>query len=70
MKIYESLLKVKKAADPLRTVRGITMENRDEAVQHLEVLMASVQSALSFGATRYDTVRAVAGEVSDYLKEV
>lgn len=69
MKIYEALLKVKQAADPLRTTRGITEENRDEAVQHLEELLSSVKLALDSGATRYDMVCSVAGKVPEYLKE-
>lgn len=69
MKIYNALLKVKQAADPLRTTRGITEENRDEAVQNLEDLMSAVKLSLEAGATRYAMVCAVAGEVPDYLKE-
>jgi len=69
MKVYEALLKVKQAADPLRTTRGITEENRDEAVQQLEGLMSSVKLALDAGATRYDMVCSVAGKVPEYLKE-
>ena len=69
MKIYEALLEVKQAADPLRTTRGITEENRDEAVKHLEELLSSVKFALASGATRYDMVSAVAGDVPAYLKE-
>lgn len=69
MKIYEALLKVKQAADPLRTTREVTEENRDEAVQNLESLMAAVKHSLDAGATRYDMVCSVAGKVPEYLKE-
>lgn len=69
MKIYKALLKVKQAADPLRTTRGVTEENRDEAVQNLEALMSAVKLSLDAGATRYDMVCAVAGKVPEYLKE-
>ena len=69
MKIYEALLKVKQAADPLRTTRGITEENRDEAVRNLEGLMSAVKLSLDAGATRYDMVCSVAGMVPEYLKE-
>jgi biotin synthase-like enzyme len=69
MKIYEALLKVKQAADPLRTTQGITPENRDEAIQHLEELLTSAKSAIDAGATRYDMICAVAGKVPEYLKE-
>jgi hypothetical protein len=69
MKIYNALLKVKQAADPLRTTRGITEENRDEAVGHLENLMSAVKLSLDAGATRYDMVCSVAGKVPEYLKE-
>lgn len=69
MKIYNALLKVKQAADPLRTTREVTEENRDEAVQNLESLMSAVKLSLDAGATRYDMVCAVAGKVPEYLKE-
>ena len=69
MKTYEALLKVKQAADPLRTTRAITEENRDEAVQELVTLMTAVKLATDSGATRYDVVCSVAGRVPEYLKE-
>jgi len=69
MKVYETLLKVKRAADPLRTTRGITEENRDEAVQQLQALMSAVKLSLDAGATRYEMVCSVAGKVPEYLKE-
>lgn len=68
MKIYNALLKVKQAADPLRTTNTITTENRDEAVRDLETLMAAVKLATDIGATRYDVVCSVAGQVPEYLK--
>lgn len=69
MKIYNALLKVQQAADPLRTTRGITEENRDEAVRNLENLLSAVKLSLDAGATRYDMVCSVAGKVPAYLKE-
>lgn len=69
MKIYEALLKVKNNADPLRTTRAVTEENRDEAVQHLEALLSSVKLALDSGASRYEMLCSVAGSVPAYLKE-
>lgn len=68
MKLYNALLMVKQAADPLRTTNSITEENRDEAVRELEALMTAVKLATDTGATRHDVVCAVAGTVSDYLK--
>lgn len=69
MKIYNALMGVKQAADQIRTTRGITEENRDEAVQQLKNLSSAVRLSTDVGATRYDIVCAVAGKVSEYLKE-
>lgn len=69
MTLYECLQDVAKYANPIATVRGITSENRQEAVDQFEKLMYAISQARKSGASEYDITEAVGGRVATYLKE-
>lgn len=69
MTLYDSLQKVALYAKPIATVRGITSENRKQAVDQFEELMYAIALARRSGASEYDITEAVSGRVAAYLKE-
>lgn len=69
MTLYESLHEVAKYAKPIASVRGITSENRRQAVDQFENLMYAIAIARRSGASEYDITEAVGGRVANYLRE-